>query len=73
MDNCMRAGINKTCNLQNCIKKSCGSYSHFIITNLKHSSVKAELNDNIKIILYILTILASSSAKIGVLVAGVTI
>ena len=46
---------------------------YFNITNLSDSSVQAELDDNIKIILYILTILAPSSVKVGIVVAGVTI
>ena len=47
--------------------------SYFNITNLSDSSVQAELDDNIKIILYILTILAQSSVEVGIVVAGVTI
>ena len=47
--------------------------SYFNITNLSDSSVQAELDDNIKIILYILTILAPSSVEVGIVVAGVTI
>ena len=46
---------------------------YFNITNLKDSSVQAELDDNIIIILYILTIRGGSSVEVGIVVAGVTI
>ena len=47
--------------------------AYFNITNLKDSSIQAELGDNIIIILYILTISGGPSVEVGIVVAGVTI